>query len=260
MMIDVVIGGATGKLGRLVCNAIARSDDIRLKGAVVSAEGGNVGREVAPGVFAVGPDSLEDVLADCDVYVDLTSPAAASKTVAEVPRTGANIIVGTTSVDPATLENMRREVERCGTSGLVSANFSRGVNVFWRTCEVLASQLDGYDIEVVEAHHASKGDAPSGTSSETVRRLVAQTGIENVRYGREGVTGPRGREICVHSIRAGNIVGDHTVMFAKDDDIVELTHRSVSRETFADGCIESIRWMAGRRDGRIHNMFEVFGL
>ncbi|MGN0098410.1 MAG: 4-hydroxy-tetrahydrodipicolinate reductase [Candidatus Methanomethylophilaceae archaeon] len=259
-MIDVVIGGATGRLGSLVCNAISRSDDIRLRGAVVSADGGNVGREILPGVFASGPESLNGLLADCDVYVDLTSPAAASKVVAEVPRTGANIIVGTTSVDPAALENMRREVERHGTSGLISANFSRGVNVFWRTCEVLASQLDGYDIEVVEAHHASKGDAPSGTSSETVRRLVEQTGIERIRYGREGVTGPRGREICVHSIRAGNIVGDHTVMFAKGDDIVEFTHRSVSRETFADGCIESIRWMAGRRDGRTHNMFEVFGL
>ena len=260
MMIDVVIGGATGKLGSLVCNAIARSDDIRLKGAVVSSDGGNIGKAITPGVFATGPDSLDDVVADCDVYVDLTSPAAASKVVAEVPKTGANIIVGTTSVDPAALERMRMEVERNGTSGLVSANFSSGINVFWRTCEALASQLDDYDIEIVEAHHASKGDAPSGTSSETVRRLVERTGIENIRYGRHGVTGPRGREICVHSIRAGNIVGDHTVMFAKGDDIVELTHRSVSRGTLVDGCIESIRWMADRRDGRIHNMFEVFGL
>lgn len=260
MMIDVVIGGATGKLGSLVCDAVARTDGMRLTGAVVSEEGGNVGKEVQPGIRAVGPSSLADILNDHTVYVDLTSPSAASRIVADIPGTGANIIVGTTSVDPSALDRMRSEVGRCGTSALVSANFSRGVNVFWRTCEVLASQLGDHDIEVIEAHHASKRDSPSGTSAETVRRLVAQTGIETVRYGREGITGPRGREICVHSVRAGRIVGDHTVIFAKDDDVVELTHRSVSRGNLVDGCIESIRWMAGRRDGETHNMFEVFGL
>lgn len=259
-MVDVVVGGATGKLGTLVCRGILSSDDLNLVGAIVSPSGGRVGTEVYPGVMGVGPDSMAEVLRDCDVYVDLTTPAAASANIPQVPDTGANLVLGTTSVDSSALDRLRSNVERCGTSALISANFSHGVNVFWRTCEIMAGFLDGYDIEVIETHHNAKRDAPSGTAKEAVRRMEAVTGIDHEVHGRNGVVGPRGREIGIHSVRAGNIVGDHTVIFAKDMERMELTHKAISRESLADGCLESIRWMAGKRDGKIHNMNEVFGL
>ena len=259
-MVDVVVGGATGKLGTLVCKGILASDDLELTGAVVSSEGGNVGKEVYPGITAVGPDSLDDVLRGCNVYVDLTTPTAASSVIPRVPETGANIILGTTSVDPSALDAMRIAVEENGTSALISSNFSKGVNAFWKTCELMAGFLDGYDIEVIEVHHNAKRDAPSGTAKEAVRRMEAVTGIDREVHGRNGITGPRGREIGIHSVRAGGIVGDHTVIFAKDMERVELSHKAISRESLADGCLESIRWMAGKRDGKVHSMNEVFGL
>ncbi len=258
-MIEVAVGGATGRLGSLVCRKVAESEDMELSGAVVSDSGGHVGTDVC-GIAATGPSSLRSVLEGCDVYVDLTRPEAASEVVPMVPETGANLVLGTTAVDAGALERMAEGVREHNTSALVSANFAIGVNVFWKVCEVMARHLEGYDIEVVEAHHSGKRDAPSGTAKEAVRRLQAGSGAGDVIYGREGATGPRGSEICVHSIRAGDIVGDHTVIFAGNNERVELTHRAVSREAFADGCVESIRWMAGRRDGEVHDMSEVLGL
>ena len=259
-MINVVVGGATGKLGTFVCQKIIASDDMKLIGGAVSPEGKNVGREIYPGIVGKTPAELPELLKGCDVYVDLTSPAAASKIIADIPSYGANIVLGTTAVDQVVLERMGENIRKNNTSGLISSNFAIGVNVFWKMCEVMAKYLPDYDIEVIEAHHSMKKDAPSGTAMEAVKRLSGATGIEDIEYGRQGVTGPRKREICVHSIRAGDIIGDHTVIFAKNNERVELTHKAISREVFAEGCIESIRWLAGKKDGQIHSMNEVLGL
>ena len=259
-MIKVAVGGATGKLGKIVCDLVSASEDMELSGALVSRNGGNIGRELYPGIFASGPDDLEKILDNTDVYVDLTSPDAASKIIADVPSTGANIILGTTAVPSDILKKMSDNVKKCGTSAIVSANFSRGVNVFWKMCGEMAKYLPDYDIEIIEAHHSEKKDAPSGTTSETLRRLQSSTGIDKVLNGREGVVGARTREIGVHAIRAGDIVGDHTVMFAKNMERLEIAHKAVSRETSAGGCIDSIRWVADKKDGLVHNMDEVFSI
>lgn len=258
-MTDVVVGGATGRLGSIVCRLISESDDLRLVGATVSAGGGNVGKEMF-GVRAVGPDGLAETLRDADVYVDLTTPDAAARTAAGIPETGTNLVLGTTSVPGEALNLIASNTERYGTSSLVTANFSMGVNVFWKACEMLAGRLPGYDMEVIEVHQREKKDAPSGTAAEAVRRLRAASGATDTVFGREGATGPRGREIGVHSIRAGDIVGDHTVLFAKNSEVIELTHRAGSREALALGCIGSIRWISGKKDGKVHSMDEVLGI
>lgn len=259
-MINLVVGGATGKLGKVICDLATASEDIELVGATVSRSGGNIGRELYPGVIARPPEDLKRLLDDADVYVDLTTPSAASKIIADIPSTGTNLIVGTTAVDASSISAMSEKVSEFGTSALISANFAKGVNVFWKMCEILAGSLPNYDIEVIETHHHFKKDAPSGTAMEAVRRMQKVTGIEDLVFGREGVTGERGREIGIHSVRAGDIFGDHTVMFAGNMEMIELKHRSVSREALAQGCIESIRWIAGKKDGKVHNMNEVFGL
>ncbi len=259
-MINVVVGGATGKLGSLVCDLIVRSDDMRLTGAIVSPNGGHVGKEIYPGVTAEGPDSIGKVLKDADIYVDLTAPDAATKVLADIPATKTNLIVGTTSIPQDVLDKVAENTKKNGTASLVSANFAVGVNVFWKMCEIMATYLPDYDIEVIEAHHNMKKDAPAGTTEEAIRRIQKVTGIQKIVYGREGVIGPREREIGVHSIRAGDIVGDNTVIFAKNMERLELTHKAISREVFARGCVASIRWMAGKKDGKVHSMEEVLGL
>ncbi len=259
-MINLVVGGATGKLGRLVCDLAMQSEDIELVGAVVSKSGGNIGKQLYEGVIASSPDDLSRLLDDADVYVDLTTPTAASKIISSIPSTGTNVIVGTTAVDPKALETLASEVKKNNTSGIVSANFARGVNVFWKMCEVMAAYLKDYDIEVTETHHHFKKDAPSGTAMEAVRRMQNVTGIQDLTYGREGVTGARGKEICIHSIRCGDVPGDHAVMFGGSMEVLELKHRSVSREVFAKGCIDTVRWISDKRDGKMHTMNEVFNL
>ena len=258
-MTDVVVGGATGKLGNTICRMISESEDLNLVGAVVSEGSENIGKDVF-GVRASGRDGLLKLLENADVYVDVTAPGAAADTIADIPGTGCNLIVGTTSIPKEKLDLMAANTERFGTSSLVSSNFAIGVNVFWKVCEVLAEYLPDYDIEVIESHHSQKKDAPSGTAAEVVRRLKRITGARDTVYGREGITGPRGKEIGVHVIRAGDIVGDHTVLFAKNGEVIELTHSAASRDVLAAGCLSSIRWIANKKDGRVHNMEEVFGI
>ena len=259
-MINLVVGGATGKLGRVVCELANASEDIEVVGGTASKSGGNIGKTIAPGVTASAPEDLKKLLDNADVYVDLTTPTAASKIIADIPATGTNIIVGTTAVDKNAIEAMAKNIEANKTSGIVSANFAKGVNVFWKMCEIMAKALPDYDIEVIETHHHFKKDAPSGTAMEAVRRMQAVTGIDDLVFGRQGVTGARGKEIGIHSIRAGDIFGDHTVMYAGNMEMLELKHRSVSREALANGCIETIRWIADKRDGMMHTMNEVFNL
>jgi 4-hydroxy-tetrahydrodipicolinate reductase len=145
-------------------------------------------------------------------------------------------------------------------SAVVSPNFSVGVNVFWKMCGVLAAVLENYDVEILETHHDKKKDAPSGTAMKAAQIVSEITGIENIVYGRQGNVGARGREIGVHAIRAGDVVGEHMIIFAGNKERIELTHRAHSREAFAEGALTAIRWVSARRDGKVHTMAEVLGL
>ncbi len=182
-MINVVVGGATGKLGRQVCQLLTDDPRMKLTGAVVSSQGGNVGKEIGPGVFACAPEDFQSCLEGADVYVDLTTPEAASRLLPSIPDTGANLVVGTTAVDAEAVRALKEALKRNGTSGLMSANFSLGVNLFWRLCELTAASLPDYDIELIDIHHNQKKDSPSGTAMEAVRAMQAVTGIETVRHG-----------------------------------------------------------------------------
>lgn len=259
-MIRVVVGGATGRLGGMVCSLIAGQEDMRLVGGVVSAGSENVNRPVGPGVYAVGSDRIASVVENADVYVDLTSPQAAERNLQAVRRKGLNYVVGTTGVAPQAMKAFESAVKEDGASAVVAPNFSIGVNVFFKTCEQLARALEDYDVEIVEVHHNQKKDAPSGTARQAAEIIAQATGTTKMVYGRQGNVGARGREIGIHSIRSGDVVGEHTVIFAGRKERIELTHRAHSREAFAEGCIEAIRWVASRSDGRIHSMSEVLGL
>ncbi|MCL2712075.1 MAG: 4-hydroxy-tetrahydrodipicolinate reductase [Methanomassiliicoccaceae archaeon] len=259
-MINVALGGATGRMGRTVCEMMKKYDDMRLVGAMIDPREKEFGTEIYPGVIAKGPEDLKDVVKDADVYVDITAPDAAANVITKVPAYGVNMVIGTTSIPETAVMKMREQILKNRTSAVLSPNYAVGVNVFWKMCEILASSLKDYDIEVLEVHHNQKKDAPSGTAMEAVKRMMEITKIDDVVYGREGITGARKREIGVHSIRCGDVVGDHTVIFAGNTEVIELKHKAGSREALAKGFIESIRWIYGKKDGKVHDMKEVLGL
>ena len=143
---------------------------------------------------------------------------------------------------------------------MVTPNFSVGVNVFWKACEVLARSLDGYEVEIIEVHHDKKKDAPSGTAMKAADIISKVTDMDKMVYGRQGVVGAEGKEIGIHSVRAGDVVGEHTIIFAGNKERIELTHRAHSREAFAEGCVTAIRWVCRQKDGKVTLMAEVLGL
>lgn len=259
-MIDVAVAGATGKLGSMVCSLIREQQDMRLVGAVVSAEGGKAGLEIFPGVKAVGPEGLEELCRRCTVLVDATNAKAAERNLPTAVRAGANVVVGSTGLSPEFLERFGSDLQQSGRSALMTPNFSIGVIVFWKACQTLARALPEYEVEIIEMHHDQKKDAPSGTAIRAAQLISAETGVSRLVCGREGQVGARGREIGIHAIRAGDIVGEHTVIFAGNQERIELTHRAHSRMAFAEGCIAAIRWIAPLNDGKVHSMEEVLGL
>lgn len=233
---------------------------MRLVGAIVSSTGGHVGKEICSGVKCVGPDGLAALLKDADVYVELTPANVAETGLNNVLSSGINCVIGTTGLSEGYLTRLRSGIQESGASAVQTANFSIGVNVFWKTCEQLARSLPEYEVEIIELHHDKKRDAPSGTALKAAQVITEVTGVDKYVCGREGVTGARGREIGIHAVRIGDVVGEHTVIFAANKERIELTHRAHSREAFAEGCISAIRWVGTRRDGSVHSMAEVLGL
>jgi 4-hydroxy-tetrahydrodipicolinate reductase len=259
-MIDVVVAGATGKLGSLVCRLVEQQEDMRLVGAVVSSSGGHVGKEVTAGVMAVGPDRLVSALSEADVYLDVTSPSAAEENLRIAVPTGVNCVIGTTGLNDSFVRELRDMFAGQGSSAVITANFSLGVNLFWKQCEQIARALPDYEVEIIEVHHDKKKDSPSGTALRAAQIISDATGVDKMVYGRQGMLGARGREIGIHAVRMGDVVGEHTVIFAGNKERIELTHRAHSREAFAEGSLAAIRYVAGRHDGLMHGMAEVLGI
>jgi 4-hydroxy-tetrahydrodipicolinate reductase len=148
-----------------------------------------------------------------------------------------------------------REAIEGNVAAVISPNFSLGVNVFWKLVAEAALALEDYDIEVIEAHHNQKKDAPSGTALATVEAIAAALGEKEIVYGRHGLM-PRKKEIGVHAVRAGDIVGDHTVLFAGPGERLEIKHQAHSRAAFASGAVRAAAWVAGRSPG-IYSMADV---
>lgn len=201
----------------------------------------------------VAPDDRADVLIDF-------SAAAATLEVCQMARErNIPLVVGTTGQS----ETQRSEITATAREVPIvfASNFSVGVNaLFWLT-EQAAKMLDEeFDLEIVEAHHRLKKDAPSGTAKTLIEILQATRSVKNVRSGREGMVGVRDKgEIGVHSLRGGDIVGEHTVIFAGEGERLELIHRATSRETFARGALRAARWLIGK-PARLYSMRDVLGL
>ncbi len=198
-------------------------------------------------VSSVDVERLDEGLPPADLVIDFSSPDALPHVAAYVRRTGAALVLGTTGLDEEQLAEVRR---LSGRSRVVqAANFSLGVAVLRRLASEAARALPGFDVEIVETHHAQKADAPSGTA-QVLLAAVDPDGRSDVVYGRQGRVGPRPpREVGVHSLRGGTVAGTHTLYFLGDGEELELTHRATSRSVFAVGALAAARELLRRGPG-----------
>jgi 4-hydroxy-tetrahydrodipicolinate reductase len=268
MTTRIGITGAAGRMGRTLIEAIAQSNGTlqlaaaleRPGSSLIGADAGELAGLGKNGVAIAG--NLADVIADIDVLIDFTVPEATLANAALCAEHGKGIIIGTTGFS----EEQQAKIDAAAAKTPVckASNFSTGVNVCFKLLEMAARVLgDDVDIEVYEAHHRHKVDAPSGTAlsmgqvvADTLGRDLGKVAV----YGREGQTGAREREtIGFATVRAGDIVGDHTVTFAADGERVEITHKASSRMSFARGAVRAASWLAGQEPG-LYDMQDVLGL
>lgn len=266
-MTRIIIPGAAGRMGRLLVTAVASSDDCTLAGATEYAQSPFLGQDagVIAGVGELGvklENNLTDaMLANADAIIDFST----GDVVANAKRAaaaGLSIVIGKTALTDADKAALH-ELADNGAKIVQTYNYSVGVNLLFYLSGIAGKLLsDDFDMEIIEAHHNQKKDAPSGTAVRLAEVLCEAAGRtrEDLIYGREGIPGARThREIGIHAIRGGDIVGDHTVLFAGNGERVELTHKASSRMTFAKGAVRAVRWLATAAPG-YYDMQDVLGI
>jgi 4-hydroxy-tetrahydrodipicolinate reductase len=262
----IAIAGASGRMGQTLIEAVRAADDCVLSGALDVATSPSLGQDA--GAFAgmtTGVLTTSDLsmgLKDSDVLIDFTRPEGTMAHLAACRALGVSMVIGTTGFTEAQKSEIAQAAQHIAI--MMAPNMSVGVNVTLKLLELAAKALHtGYDIEIVEAHHRHKVDAPSGTALK-MGEVIAQALGRNLKdcavYAREGVTGERDpSSIGFATIRGGDIVGDHTVLFAGTGERIEISHKSSSRATYAQGSLRAVRFLAGRKAG-LFDMFDVLGL
>jgi 4-hydroxy-tetrahydrodipicolinate reductase len=262
-----VVVGATGRMGQHVCRLLSRTDDCTIAGATEMPGSAHVGRSLAeviglPGEQAPVVACLENLQAPFEVIIDFTFPEVSMRTVEFARARGVRAVIGTTGFSP---EQMLRIRESAREFGCVCApNMSMGVNTLFKLVRDVALILrEGYDGEVLEIHHRHKKDAPSGTAVRIGQILAEAWGRDYQQaavFERSGITGERTREeIGMQTLRAGDVVGEHTVLFGGTGERLELIHRAQSRDCFAQGALQAARWLRSRGAG-LYDMQDVLGL
>jgi len=266
-MTRIAITGAAGRMGRSLIEACQQTDGLDFTVALEHPDssllGGDAGELAGVGKLGVmiGPD-LAAVIDDFDVLIDFTRPEPTLANLEICRQAGRRMVIGTTGFDAAQKKHIKAAAEDIGV--VFAPNMSVGVNVCLKLLELAARALgDDVDVEVIEAHHRHKVDAPSGTAlrmGEVVAEALGRDLKDCAVYGREGYTGERQRQtIGFETIRAGDIVGDHTVLFAGTGERIEITHKASSRMTFAKGAIRAAGWLVGR-DAGLFDMQDVLEL
>ena len=252
-MIKVVICGASGRMGQTLGRMVHEAPDMELVGGINLKPSSFFGAEI---VEAKDADALLK-RTKADVVIDFTVASAVVGNVQVAARNNCALIVGTTGISPEQRAEMEKAING-HVPAVISTNFSIGVAIFQQLVRESARLLKDYDIEVIEAHHRNKKDAPSGTAKTLLQIIEEEAGAREKQYGREGMT-ERKNEIGVHVIRGGDIVGDHKVMYSKNYETIELSHRAYDRSVFASGAIVAARWVAGKKPG-IYGMSDVLDL
>ena len=264
--LQVAVAGASGRMGRMLIEAVLGSPDCGLSGALDRPDSAAIGQDAgaflgrATGVVIEA--ELRAGLAGADVLIDFTRPEGTLAHLQVCRELGVRAVVGTTGFSAAQKAAISTLAQSIAI--VLAPNMSVGVNVVLRLLELAArSFADGYDIEIIEAHHRHKVDAPSGTAlamGEAIASALGQDLQQQAVFAREGHTGERRPgSIGFAAVRGGDIVGDHTVLFAGTGERIEITHRSNSRANYAEGSLRAARFVAGRAPG-LYGMDDVLGL
>ena len=267
MTVSIVVLGARGRMGQMVlqacANRIKAGQALAVVGAIESPSSPHLGQPAGiEGIDIKITSDLSALLKPGVVVIDFTSPQASLEALAKIKQAGAAHVLCTTGLSEA----QKTVVAEAAKSVPVvfSPNMSVGVILMFRVAEMVAKVLkDDFDVEIVEAHHNQKKDSPSGTALGFAEAVARGHGVDlqaHAVYGREGLVGARKRgEIGIHAVRGGDIVGDHTVLFAGDGERIELKHMAHSRMTFAQGAVKAALFLADKGPG-LYTMFDVLGL
>ncbi len=245
-------------MGSRILELAHKDSRFEVVGAVESGLHGSVGRKVLDGTVQIS-DNLKNYANQTDVVIDFTSAKGALsnlRTLMDWKK--AAVVIGTTGfskLDHVEIEKAAKKIPI-----LLSPNMSVGVNLLFNLVRTMASQLEGYDIEIIETHHNQKKDAPSGTAlglAKEITDALNRSMEKDLVYGRKGDSGARtSKEIGIHAIRAGDTVGDHTVIFATNGERVEISHRATSRDAFALGALRAAQWISRKKPG-LYSMKDV---
>lgn len=255
--IKIVVCGALGRMGRMIIDGILSRDNLILAGAVERADHPSLGQNLGaligrPEVKAALTSSLAEAGRGADVYIDFSSIESTMHHLGEAEEIGLAAVIGTTGLHAGQQAHVKESGKKIPV--LWAPNMSIGVSVMYKIAAAMTKMLGpDFDLEIVEAHHNQKKDAPSGTAVKLCEVLAEARGLDPKKAmvcGRQGQVGARARdEIGVLALRGGDIVGDHTIYFCGQGERLELTHRAGSRETFAQGAIRAAAWLAGKPAG-----------
>ena len=265
-ILNIAVAGSSGRMGRALLAAIMKDSGLHLQAALEMDDSPYLGKDVSELTGDLGgiviTDNFSAALPGCDVLIDFTQPEGTIKHLSVCRAEGIKMVIGTTGFSVEQKEALKVASEDIAL--VVAPNMSVGVNVTFKLLDIAAKVLgEGYDIEIVEAHHRHKVDSPSGTALHMGEIMAKATGnnlSEVAIYGREGVTGERSsRTIGFSTIRGGDIVGDHTVMFAGTGERIEISHKASNRATFTNGALRAARFLADKDKG-LFDMQDVLGL
>jgi 4-hydroxy-tetrahydrodipicolinate reductase len=264
--VRIAIAGASGRMGQMLIDAVFRDTECKLSGALdlpaSEAIGKDAGSFLGKNLGVLIASDLEQGLKAASCLIDFTRPEGTLKHLEACRKAGVGMVIGTTGFTDAQKQTIADAANQIPI--VMAPNMSVGVNVTLKLLEMAAKALaQGYDIEIIEAHHRHKVDAPSGTAlkmGEVIAQAIGRDLKDCAVYAREGHTGERDPStIGFSTIRGGDIVGDHTVLFAGTGERIEITHKSSSRATYAQGSLRAAKFLAGRSNG-LYDMFDVLGL
>ncbi len=252
-MIKIVVCGAAGNMGKMVISRILADKELVLSGAVEWREHQSIGQQIDRINIT---DNFSEAMESSDIAIDFTNMEATLYHLSIAKKYRKALIIGTTGITDEGIGKITAASKEIPV--LLAANMSVGVNLIFKLVEEIASALPDYDVEIIEAHHNRKKDSPSGTALKLAEIISGKLNLEHV-FGRHGNIGPRKKEIGIHAVRAGDIVGDHTIIFAGHGERIELIHRAHTRDTFAAGAVRAAKWIYGKKPG-LYSMRDVLGL
>lgn len=250
-MINIAVSGAAGKMGQRLIALIELDDALNLSGAIERKGSDSIGTLASGSIHIT--DNPENAIKNSDILIEFSTPTATLKHLELVRENHKKMVIGTTGLTGNDIESIKNVSKNCAI--LISPNMSLGVNILFKLTEIITKLLTGkgFDIEILEAHHRNKVDAPSGTAKKLAEIIAGQLDLslpEIAKYGRCGLVGKRSdAEIGIHSIRGGDIVGDHKVIYAGQGEMLEISHRATSRDTFAAGALKAAEFIYNKSYG-----------